>query len=157
MSRFREEMNVIAPGMWVLAAILYVVLAICLLFVAPRADPEINAWPAVGKAAFGFGIPAIVFVYTLLVGYVFRDAQRRGMRHVMWTLLAIFIPNTIGFILYFIFRDPILQGCPQCGAAISTKFPYCPKCGAARTKTCPQCRNAVEPGWSHCAKCGAKL
>ncbi len=52
------------------------------------------------------GMP--LFVLVLLIGYVYADAKRRGMRYVMWTLLAIFIPNAIGIILYFVMRDPLL-------------------------------------------------
>jgi hypothetical protein len=79
------------------------------------------------------------------------------MRYVMWTLLAFFIPNAIGFILYFILRDPMQQGCPHCGTSVSHGFAFCPKCGGALAPACPQCRVAVQPEWSHCTKCGAGL
>ena len=37
------------------------------------------------------GVPPIfLFVLVVLIGYVNGDAKRRGMRHVLWTLLAIF-------------------------------------------------------------------
>ncbi len=38
---------------------------------------------------------AFAAIYVLLIGFVYVDAKRRGMRYVMWTLLAIFIPNTL--------------------------------------------------------------
>ncbi|PYU91173.1 MAG: hypothetical protein DMG08_15995 [Acidobacteria bacterium] len=79
------------------------------------------------------------------------------MRHVMWTLLAVFIPNAIGIILYFILRGPLLRACPKCGAAAGSSFPFCPACGTALAQTCPECRRSVEPGWAHCAHCGADL
>jgi len=153
MSRFREEIGVIAPGVWLLAVVLFVVMQICLWFVFPQ-DPEMPIW---ARTMLNFVLPAIVFIYTLLVGYVFRDAKRRGMRHIMWTLLSIFIPNAIGFILYFIFREPIVESCAQCGTAINSNFAYCPKCGAARGQACRQCHSLVQPGWVHCAKCGATI
>ena len=79
------------------------------------------------------------------------------MRYVMWTLLAIFIPNGIGIILYFLMRDPLPRNCVKCGTPGRPGFAYCPKCGASLTQTCPQCRHLIEAGWSHCAGCGAGL
>jgi lipid-A-disaccharide synthase-like uncharacterized protein len=110
------------------------------------------SWYLVGAFA-----TAMFFIWTLLVGYVYGDAKRRGMRYVLWTLLAIFIPNAIGFILYFIMRDPVMRNCLKCGALVSSKHSFCQSCGAALTNVCPQCRKTVEPGWSHCTNCGAGL
>ena len=93
--------------------------------------------------------------YTLLVGYVYGDARRRGMRYVMWTLLAIFLTNGIGIILYFILRDPMPAYCSRCGSTSQQGFAYCPRCGANVLPACPGCRRVVQPGWSHCAWCGA--
>jgi hypothetical protein len=121
MSRFREEMNVIPGGAWVLAGIAYVALASVLFFVTSQGGTRPGAWHLM-RVLFVFGIPSVLFFYVLFIGYVYRDAQRRGMRHILWTLLVIFIPNAIGFILYFILRDPLLKGCVQCGADIRTTF-----------------------------------
>jgi hypothetical protein len=100
---------------------------------------------------------AFLGAYVLLVGYVFGDARRRGMNHLLWTLLAIFIPNAIGIILYFILRDPVPVPCPGCGAPARKGHAYCASCGAAVRPACPQCRQPVEPGWRNCAGCGASL
>jgi hypothetical protein len=99
----------------------------------------------------------MVAVYVLLVGYVFGDARRRGMNHVLWTLLAIFIPSAVGIILYFILRDPIPVPCPACGTPARKGFAFCASCGAAVRPACPQCRQPVEAGWRNCASCGAGL
>jgi hypothetical protein len=101
--------------------------------------------------------PLLMAGYTVLVGYVYGDARRRGMRYVMWTLLAIFIPNGIGVILYFILRDPMPSYCSKCGASNKQGHAFCPACGANVLPACPQCQRAGQPGWSHCAWCGAKL
>jgi Double zinc ribbon/Phospholipase_D-nuclease N-terminal len=95
--------------------------------------------------------------YVLLVGYVYGDARRRGMNRVLWTLLAIFIPNGIGIILYFILRDPVPVPCPSCGAPARKGHAYCARCGQAVRPACPQCREPVEPDWRNCARCGAPL
>jgi len=100
---------------------------------------------------------AFLGAFVLLVGYVFGDAKRRGMNHVLWTLLAIFIPNAIGIILYFILRDPIPVPCPTCGMPARKGHAFCAGCGAAVRAACPQCRQTVEPGWQNCARCGARL
>jgi hypothetical protein len=100
---------------------------------------------------------AFLGAYVLLVGYVYGDARRRGMNHILWVLLAIFIPNAIGIILYFILRDPMPVPCPSCGTPARKGHAYCASCGAAVRSACPQCRQPVEPGWRNCARCGAAL
>jgi RNA polymerase subunit RPABC4/transcription elongation factor Spt4 len=95
--------------------------------------------------------------WTLVIGYVYGDARRRGMRYVMWTLLAIFVPNGIGVILYFILREPMPGYCSKCGASTKQGHAFCPVCGAGILPACAQCHRAGQPGWSHCAWCGAKL
>ena len=157
MSRFRQEMKLVAPGVWVLGAALFLAVAGGTAVMVSQVGSDAEGWPEWAKWLFVAGISSIVFFYTILVGYVFSDAKRRGMRHVMWTLLVIFIPNAIGFILYFVLRDPVLQGCRSCGAPVNPKFPYCPNCGTPRAQTCPQCHSAIEPGWAHCATCGVKV
>jgi hypothetical protein len=157
MSRLREEGHVISRGVWVLAGVVSLTTSAGLFFLMSRNAPDFANWPSFVRALFLFGLPLILFSYVLFVGYVYRDSKRRGMRPVMWTLLVIFIPNMIGFILYFILRDPILQGCRQCGADVRTGFAYCPKCGTPRAQTCPQCRRPVESDWAHCPQCGSKL
>jgi predicted RNA-binding Zn-ribbon protein involved in translation (DUF1610 family) len=101
--------------------------------------------------------PLFMAGFTLVVGYVYGDARRRGMRYVMWTLLAIFIPNGIGVILYFILREPMPSYCSKCGSPAKQGHAFCPVCGAGILPACAQCHRAGQPGWSHCAWCGAKL
>lgn len=101
--------------------------------------------------------PPLLGGYTLLIGYVYGDARRRGMRYVMWTLLSIFLANGIGIILYFILRDPLPVYCSRCGCGVKQGFAYCPRCGANVLPACPACQRVVQPGWSHCAWCGASF
>ena len=96
-------------------------------------------------------------IYVLLLGYVWGDARRRGMSHVMWTLLALFIPSAVGIILYFILRDPVPVPCPSCGTPARKGHAYCANCGTAVRAACPQCRQPVEAGWRNCASCGQAL
>ena len=40
--------------------------------------------------------------YSVLIGYVNQDAGRRKMSRLLWTLVAIFVPNGLGILLYFV-------------------------------------------------------
>ena len=53
-----------------------------------------------------------------MIAYVNRDAKRRGMSSALWTFLVIVLTPAyfaIGFILYFLMRQPLPYACPQCG------------------------------------------
>lgn len=120
-------------------------------------DPQMQSWQEWQKDLFAFGIPLILVAYVLFAGFVYGDAKRRGMRYVMWTVIAALMPYAIGVILYFVVRDPLLPSCPNCGAMAQRGFAYCPKCGGTLTRSCKSCNRAVELGWEHCAYCGADL
>jgi len=163
MSRFREEMKVIPRMAWVIAILSYVAFVALVvpsglrLYTFVPSDPNFTRWPRWFLSIFAGIVPLFFSVYVLLCGYVYGDARRRGMRPVMWTLLAFFIPNAIGVILYFILREPLLRGCPSCGTQVSQGYAFCSKCGTALAHACPGCRAGVQPGWSHCTKCGTAL
>src|SRR6185312_697382 len=71
-------------------------------------------------AALWFGLACGVFTaaFFLALGYVYGDAQRRHMRAWAWVIAVSFIPNLIGFILYFVFRGPLLGPCSSSGRSI---------------------------------------
>ena len=127
----------------------------------PIFQPRLKTHEPRPLPAPGFIIPIVVPLalagYTLLIGYVYGDARRRGMRYVMWTLLAIFLFNGIGIILYFILREPLLVYCSRCGAGVQPSHAFCPRCGAGVQPACPACHRTVQPGWTHCAWCGNQL
>jgi hypothetical protein len=103
-------------------------------------------------------LPGTLFAFlTLTVGYVNRDAGRRGMSRTIWTLIVILVPNAIGFILYFLMRDPIVTHCPKCGAAADQRANFCPNCRHSLQTTCPQCSSVVRSSDKFCANCGLTL
>jgi hypothetical protein len=142
------------------AKVIGAVVTICMtvvarLFLLPS-DPKMSQWQPWQMNMFCL-IFLVLFFYVLLVGYVYGDAKRRGMRYVMWTLLAIFIPNAIGIVLYFVLRDPLPSPCQTCGRSVPAGFAYCPKCGTLIKRVCDGCGRAVETDWMNCAYCGKKL
>jgi len=157
MSRFTDGLRIVPRTAWVIAIILYLGFTTLIMAAAIPSDPELKNWPLAGKIAFAYGILLIVPVLVLLIGYVYADAKRRGMRYAMWTWLAALVPNGIGIILYFILRDALPKPCPGCSTLVKSGFVFCPHCGTAMKPACPNCGRAVEHGWSNCPECGSKL
>jgi RNA polymerase subunit RPABC4/transcription elongation factor Spt4 len=157
MNKFSDELRIIPKFLWILAAIQWVCFFSLLFFVAFPDDSKVSHWPAVGQVAFAFWPGMLVAAVILLIGYIYADARRRGMRYVMWTWLAILVPNSIGIILYFVMRDPLPVPCRNCGAAGRPGFAFCPQCGTEMSRACPSCKKAVEPNWVRCAYCGSQL
>lgn len=157
MSRFRDEVELVPRAAFGIGVCVWLAFFLLMIMFPFRLDPQISRWPLAGKTALAMlpGLP--LFILVLLIGYVYADARRRGMRYVMWTLLAALIPNAIGIILYFVLRDPLLVNCTSCGTHVRPGFAFCPKCGAPLAMACPQCRSAVEPAWTHCVRCGGSL
>ncbi|HEV2315769.1 MAG TPA: zinc ribbon domain-containing protein [Candidatus Acidoferrales bacterium] len=153
---FRKELRVIPRAAWIIASLFYVGLATLAWFLVPT-DHEMSQWPRAGQLAFIFLLPLVFFLIIPLYGYIFGDAKRRSMRYVMWTLLAIFVPDLIGVIIYFILRDALPLDCPSCHNLVPSKFTFCPHCGNALRPYCPQCGKSVERAWTNCGYCGTKL
>jgi len=157
MNRFGDEVRIISPVTWVIAVLVAVTMFFCLLFVAIPHDPKLSQWPGAGAVAFSIWPGALLFLYIVLIGYVNADARRRSMRYVLWTFIAVLVPNMLGIVLYFILRDPLVVTCPKCGVQGRVNYAFCPQCGAELTKACPACKRSVDPGWIRCAYCGCEL
>ncbi len=158
MSTWSERISVIPRTAKVTAVLLFIGMLGLFTFAAHLPPSHGQApLPAAAKICLPILGAAVIFVYVLLVGFVYGDAKQRGMRHVMWTLLAIFLPDAIGIILYFILRDPMPVTCPHCSTKVLSKFTFCPSCGTSLKPTCPHCGQPVEPIWSNCGHCGTKL
>jgi len=90
----------------------------------------LNAMPE----ALWFGLTFGVFTaaFFLALGYVYGDAKRRHMPAWVWVIAAFFIPNLIGFILYFVFRGPLLRPCSFCSKPIRGGEAFCSHCGCSQ-------------------------
>lgn len=116
-----------------------------------------NPPPPVARVLLGIIAGAVLAAWMMLVGYVNQDARRRNMSRLWWTLLVIFIPNALGFVLYFLLRQPAQQPCPQCGTMVLPGFNYCPKCNCKLHPHCAQCQRPVRLADIYCPYCGYKL
>ncbi len=85
---------------------------------------------AIGLAG-GFIFGAFAAAWMLCLGYVYADARRRGMRPVLWTLIAALFPHLFGFLLYFALRQPMTPKCPHCGQPMMLDQRFCSWCGSA--------------------------
>ncbi len=108
---------------------------------------------------------ALLIIWILVIVWVYRDAERRGMNGILWALL-VFIGNIIGLIIYLILRsdaafapksEPATQTCPKCEKLVSSTYVFCPYCAAKIHSVCPECGKPTEKGWKACPHCGKKL
>jgi Double zinc ribbon len=157
MSRFREELDVIPTVAWGIAGLAIVCTEVLLWQLAIPNDPNVRNWPFSAEVALSALAAVVPGAYVLLVGYVSGDARRRGMRQALWTLIAIFVPNCIGIILYFVMREPLMACCPKCGTPTRSTFAFCHQCGTEISQACPHCRRPVDADWKACAYCGTTL
>jgi hypothetical protein len=81
-------------------------------------------------AALAVGV--VIAIWLLCLGFVFADARRRDMRAAGWTLVAMLMPNLLGFLLYFVMRRPLAAPCVSCNRAIPVDQPFCSWCGSSR-------------------------
>jgi hypothetical protein len=144
-----------------------VYLVIALFIVAQAAVQIVNVfqpftgvppkWAPLALAGLVTAASIPIACLLFLFGYINRDAKRRGMHSVLWTLLAILVPYLIGVVIYFLLREPLAFNCPQCGVLVSARFNYCPGCSNNLRPTCPQCKHEVREGDRFCPHCANRL
>jgi Phospholipase_D-nuclease N-terminal len=84
---------------------------------------------------FGLTFGVFTAAFFLALGYVYGDAKRRRMPAWAWVIAAFLIPNLIGFILYFVFRGPLLGPCTSCGRPIRGGEAFCSHCGCSQASS----------------------
>ena len=118
---------------------------------------------------FGFApllpLTILFFFWLIVVVWVYRDAEQRGMNGVLWALL-VFVGNIVGLLIYLIVRSenlpvntPLIttKPCPSCKKAVQATFDFCPSCGNRMKAVCPSCEKQVLEDWQLCPYCGQKL
>jgi len=154
---FLRNLEMIRPAAWAIAAVAIIGLWCVFWFAVIPSDPKMSEMPAVLRALIALAPGIVLAAYVLLIGFVYVDAKRRGMRYVMWTLVSIFVPNAFGIILYFILRDSLPSPCPKCNYLARGGFTFCPNCGAELLRACRMCHKKIELGWTNCAYCGSPI
>lgn len=152
---FRAEAKLIPAWGIVLAIIPFIAFEILFPLVIFRGDPGAPPLPLQLLIPL---IPGSILALVILLGvYVNQDAKRRGMNRALWTVLVYIVPYAIGFILYFVLRQPLRSPCPQCGTLITSKFNFCPNCKYNLRPACPSCKHEIRPGDHFCPYCAHDL
>lgn len=155
MSSFGERLKLVPTPAWAVG-ILFTLLIVPVLVFGLSSDPEMVTWPMPAKIALAVLPCLFVVAYSALVGFIYADAKRRHMRHVLWAWLAL-VPYFIGVIVYFILRDPLPSSCPHCHTDVPRTFAFCPNCGASVHPICSRCGKALQREWMNCAHCGLPI
>ena len=109
------------------------------------------------RLMMGYTWGALFASYVLLLGYVSRDVQRRGMSPGLWMLVCVILPGGIGAVVYFMLRQPILQKCPNCATSMDASFHFCPQCQFQVAPVCGVCHRGVKITDVFCTQCGHDL
>jgi hypothetical protein len=101
----------------------------------------------------------LIFCIPILIGiYVYRDANKRGMNAVLWTLIALLTPSMLGLIIYLLVRSNYSDlTCPNCNSPVEESYVVCPTCRTKLRPTCEVCGTAVQTTWKVCPHCGTDL
>jgi len=169
--RFWEEFQIIPRWLVYTVLVLFVLAEVIAYLVNTNTalnggqmfPPELKDNPVLASLALG-GIVALVSLFfatmIFMIAYVNRDAARRGMNSALWTLLVLILtPSSliIGFVIYFLMREPLPYPCPQCSAAVSARFNFCPNCKCNLHPACPNCKREVAELDKFCPYCAFEL
>jgi RNA polymerase subunit RPABC4/transcription elongation factor Spt4 len=153
-TRSKDEIRIFAPWAYYTFAAVFVIIAV--LFVTVLAlDPKAPRLPI--RCLLGLLCGTVLGCYAVLIGYINQDAGRRSMSRLLWTLIALLVPNGLGIVLYFILRKPRIAHCPQCDAEVEPGFSFCPRCRSRLRPVCPHCQRSVDLGDKFCPYCGGAL
>jgi hypothetical protein len=169
--RFWEEFKIVPRWLVWSVVVLYLVavgIAVTVNLNPTLHDPdmfplELRGHPVVQSFALAGIVTAVSLffaVFIFLVGYVNRDAKRRGMNSALWTFLVMVLSPAyfaIGFIIYFLMRQPLPYNCPKCAATVSARYNFCPNCKCNLQPSCPQCQREVVEGDKYCPYCAQEL
>ena len=153
-TRTKDEIRILAPWSYYLFAAVFVTMTVLIVIVVGH-DPKAPPLPI--RCLLSILCGAVLGCYAVLIGYINQDAGRRSMSRLLWTLIAIFVPNGLGIVLYFVLRKPLTARCPQCDAEVEPGFSYCPRCRTRLRPVCPHCQRSVDSTDKFCPYCGGGL
>ena len=165
--RFRDEFRIVPRWLKVFCILLYllaIAIGVIVVHVSPDARPaDLRDDVATATVAVVAMITAIGFLFScflLMLGYVNRDAKRRGMNSTLWTLLVLVLSPGyvgIGFIIYFLIREPLPYPCPRCNHLVGPRFNFCHNCKCDLHPSCPNCRREISETDKFCPFCAEEL
>lgn len=168
--RFRDEVKILPKWLVWTVVVLYVMALVVAILVnlyhVPSlvvGPPEVRDNPVLASLAMTGAVTLVaVFLaaWLLMLGYVYRDAQRRGMHAGLWTLLCTLLSwpfFAIGFIIYFQVREPLPYPCPRCNNLVGARFNFCSSCNWNLHPSCPQCKREIAETDKFCPYCGNDL
>jgi len=166
--RFLTELHIIPKWLKILCTILYVVavaVGVAVMIKAPDARPhDIRDDAALSVLAIIGIITGISLVFAasiLMLGYVNRDAKRRGMNSALWTwFVLLMLPTSvgiIGLIIYLLVREPLPYPCPRCSKPVGPRFNFCPNCKCNLYPACPNCKKEIAETDKFCPYCATEL
>ena len=165
--RFRDEFQIVPRWLKVMCVLLYLValaIGIAVIHYDPSARfPEIRDDQVTSIAAIiGIitGVSIVAATYILMLGYVNRDSRRRGMNSALWTLLVLVLSGgsaVLGFIIYFLIREPLPYTCPRCSQLVGPRFNFCPNCKCNLHPSCPNCKQEIAETDKFCPYCAQDL
>jgi hypothetical protein len=169
--RFWQEFKLVPR--WLVGTVIFLFLVAQVIALIVNLTPEFNHGeifpPNLGNhpliaslalAGIVTGMSLFLASFIFLVAYVNRDAKRRGMSSGLWTFLVIVLWPAyfaIGFIIYFLMRQPLPYDCPQCGTLVGARYNFCPNCKCNLHPSCPQCKNEVAETDRYCPYCSQDL
>lgn len=109
------------------------------------------------RVYFNLSWGIVAALYFLMIGYVSKDAPRRGMNTRFWMLICFVMPGGIGAVLYFLLRMPEVSRCPACSTFVQSEFHFCPQCNYQLTASCGTCFRTVRASDLYCTRCGHEL
>jgi RNA polymerase subunit RPABC4/transcription elongation factor Spt4 len=172
-SRFRDELRIIPKWLVGLCFILWLIALVIGMIVnlhgfqsggaifpgdeTFRQEPVLSFLALAGVIT---GCAVVLSCLFLMLGYVYRDAKRRGMHPALWTLLVLILSGGyffIGLIIYLLVREPLPYTCPQCASTVNARFNFCPNCKYNLHPACPQCQREVADDDKFCPYCATEL
>ncbi len=156
-TRFRDELRIIPAWAYFVALLGYAGAGAAVVFSALSNKTPGPLFRLPVLVMLGLAGGTVIACYILLIIYINRDAGRRGMNRLGWTLLAIFIPNGLGIVLYFVLRKALAPKCPQCRAIVEAGYGFCPYCCFRLTPVCAHCQHTVHFNDKFCPYCGCEL
>jgi len=120
-------------------------------------------WPWAGFAGF-FGL-IFLFFWVMVIIWVYRDAERRGMEGALWAII-VFFTHIVGLIIYAIVRSgkPVKQEAPKPPPAEAKPSAQAAPPATApnvaqpmRPAACSRCGKEIQREWLICPFCGEKI